>query len=94
MVRGYLARFPARIARLYTAHEERDFDMLVGEARELHHASTTLGCTAVVAVVEAIIEHGEMGRHEPLVPLIKELEDIGTRTGLAWRTTGVLDSFR
>ncbi|MEE3216351.1 MAG: response regulator, partial [Pseudomonadota bacterium] len=94
MVRGYLARFPARIARMSQAREEGDLSVLVSEASELQHASRTLGCLAVAEVAQRLLDCVGEQRLEAVASLISELEEMGTQTGLAWRQEGVFDSLR
>ncbi|MBY5931336.1 response regulator [Halomonas sp. DP8Y7-3] len=94
MVRGYLARFPARIARMSQAREEGDLTVLVSEASELQHASRTLGCLAVAEVAQRLLDCVGEQRLEAVASLIRELEEMGTQTGLAWRHAGVFDSLR
>ncbi|MBY5927421.1 MULTISPECIES: ATP-binding protein [unclassified Halomonas] len=94
MVRGYLARFPARIARMSQAREEGDLSVLVSEASELQHASRTLGCLAVAEVAQRLLDCVGEQRLEAVASLISELEEMGTQTGLAWRQAGVFDSLR
>ncbi|MBN8414445.1 ATP-binding protein [Halomonas litopenaei] len=94
MVRGYLARFPARIARMSQAREEGDLSVLVSEASELQHASRTLGCLAVAEVAQRLLDCVGEQRLEAVASLIRELEEMGTQTGLAWRQAGVFDSLR
>lgn len=90
MVQGYLARFPARLERMYAAIEADDREALEQEAEELRSASAVMGCRAVV---QAAIELADQLAEQDLQGLrarVKDIELQGARTGNAWRDLEVL----